>query len=509
MPLDHPLLEQFEPILKELHWAVFNAGIDALKEQGLLRHDRDLKDLIAASSSIRRRFFRGCHFGFDRAQRKAGDLVIKYELRRRELHNELKRYRKEKAKDEEQGCLDLLACLSARQVVLRRLVDSILQHVVHMEPWILRRTQTSDSIHRIDPVVLARTLRIAVERNRENRQCIHIVSDLTTAIQIGDLVKFCLDKKPPRWEIVELKEGRVNDALQAIIADETGDVSASEIAATEQTFGDKGVSQLQRMLRQRKREAEIENFRLRDRGIDPKTGETITLNPKEVTVIDYFETLRDACSSVKTKGESAFTVSKCLRVLVLSDVAYEKRGRWGVAHILYHLNNDRSQCALNSPDTVVSEMEAIAGMWDVVDLLEANLYSLWPSPVFMWPMPEPMVFDIVMGRLKLFAHLDFDVLFARAREKGIHMDWIAQRDERPVLRHSPPISRLRGRRGIRATMPTISTHVKMEYMQGFFGRIFLEFMSPDQLLSLIQDDIRRFEEKRREREAPESAPPEP
>lgn len=500
MQLEHSLLEPFEPILEDIHWDVFNACIDSLKEQGLLRRDRELQDVLTRSSAIRRRFFRGCHCGFDRAQRKIGGLVIKYELRCVELRRELKQHRREKAKNVKQKCLELLACLGSRQVVLRRLVDSILHHVVHMEPWILRRTQTSDSIHPIDPVVLERTLRIATDRNRENRQCIHIVSDLTTAIQIGDLVKYCLDVKPPRWEIIELKEGSVNDALQAVIANRAEGISASQLAKTEKNFGAKGASQLHRMLRQKKREAEIENFRLRDTGIDPKTGETISLNPKEVKVSDYFEALRDACSTAKAKGESAFTVSRCLRVLVLSDTRYEKRGRWGVAHVLYHLQQGREQCALNSRETVASEMEAITTMWGVVDLLDANLYSQWPQPVFMWPMPREMVFDIVMGRLKIFAQFDFDELFARARERGIELEWIEQRDEHPTMRHSPPISNLRKSRGIRATMPAISSHAKMELMQGFFLRIFLEFMSPDQLLNLIVDSIRSLERDRLTRE---------
>jgi len=56
---------------------------------------------------------------------------------------------------------------------------------------------------RIDPEVLKHTVEVATERNREDRMRFSIVADLTTPVQIGDLVEIDRSKEPRSWRVIE------------------------------------------------------------------------------------------------------------------------------------------------------------------------------------------------------------------------------------------------------------------------------------------------------------------
>ena len=500
MNLDHASLPSFEPILLDLHYYAFHAGIDALQERGLLRTDSELPSVLRNNPSAVRRFFRGCHYGFDLTQRKVGKLVIEYEVLAKDHRAKLKQARRDRNTSEIEAITDVLECLLGRQLILRRLIDSILWQMVSQEPWLLRRTQVFDSISPIDPVVLEKTLATAGQLNRENRKCIHIVSDLTTAVQIGDLVRLCVDSNPRRWEIIELKEGRINDALLGLIGENAVLKENLDLERIEESFGQKSVSQVRRMLRQKEREEAIENFRTTDKGIDPLTKEIIELSPESVEVVDYFDRLKRSCSVAKQSGASAFVVDGCLRVMVVSDNFYSVQGRNGIAHNFYHWRYKETTCKLSAIEERESEIEAIGKIWPFLDLMEANLRAQWPAPLFMWPMPKALIFDFAFGRLRAFAQLDFEQFFSLAAVHGIELSWLSQKETKGVVSRSQVIPGSPHSRGVLAKMPAVSKHGSMQLMIGSFARLFLELMTPRHLLKMTEDSLRRLENQAQSQE---------
>jgi len=77
MVLDHPGLDPFEPLLRKLHTLAFTGGIEALASRGLTMKD------IERDEAARRRFLRGCHQGYDRAQQQVAAALIEFEQARR------------------------------------------------------------------------------------------------------------------------------------------------------------------------------------------------------------------------------------------------------------------------------------------------------------------------------------------------------------------------------------------------------------------------------------------
>lgn len=505
MNLDHPSLAPFEPILLDLHHYAFHAGIDALQERGLLRVDSELPSVLRNNPSAVRRFFRGCHYGFDLTQRKVGKLVIEQEILARDHRLKLKQARRDRDATQITGIIEILQCISNRQLMLRRLIDSILWQMVSQEPWLLRRTLISESIAPVDPAVLERTLTTAGERNREDRRCIHIVSDLTTAVQIGDLIRLCIDSNPRRWEIIELKEGRVNDALLGLIGQDAGSAESIDVEKIEETLGPKGVSQVRRMLRQKEREKAIENFRTIDKGIDPLTKEIIELSPDPVEVVDYFDRLKRACPAAKQSEAAAFVVDGCLRVMVVTKSFYSAQGWNGIAHNFFHWSHKETACKLSVAEERDREIEAIGEIWPFLDLTTANLQAQWPAPLFMWPLPKALIFDLALGRLRAFAQLDFDGLFSLAAARGMELSWLTQKDTKGVVSRSQVIPGSPHSRGVLAKMPGVSKHGSMQLMSGSFARLFLEWMTPQHLLTLTEGSLRRIEEQAAVREDAEAS----
>lgn len=475
--------QEFEALVLKLDWQIFNFGIDELKKAEIIREDAELLPAINKSHSVMRRFVRGCHYGFEVAQRTISETVIQYECQIRLLLTELRQARRKGEIEAASNITTKVSELKHRQLILRRLADSILQHLVAKEPWILRRMQTSDDIHRIDPNTLATTQAIASKLNRADRTAFHVIADLTTAVQIGDLIKLSFDDKR-EWEIIELKEGKVNSMLKEII-DETTTPEPELITEIEAKLGDKAAIQAKRMLRQKSREDEIRNFRTKDRGVDPKAQVNVFLRPDIVIVDDYWSAIQEVCLRGRRTDIGATNLDNCLNLIAVSQQLKERLGHHGIAHSFLHINE--TECYLGNPDKVDAELRKIDEMSPILDLCSMNLEAMWPKPIFMWPIEKEYILDLIFGRLYLYAQLDFGRFFARAATKGIQLDWYQKQSE--IVR-SPKIPGSPNAHGLIASVPAHPEWSEQILFAGFIGRIFLEIMRPDQLLDMILDDFR-------------------
>jgi len=251
MELEHEDLERFEPILQGLMPLVFEAGIHALQKAGVLGDPRSLTKVIAGDRSAYRRFIRGCHYGWDLAQRKIALLLVEYSERVRDLTIEIKVDLRARNLEQAKKKRDVISCLEGRQLVLRRLADAILYHLIKMQHWVLRRTSMEYRIRPIDPVTLKKTVALCTELNREERLRFSLVSDLTTGVHVGDLVQGDFTVSPAEWRLIELKSGKMNCVLTQIIEKAGGELQPEHLENIRNQFGEKAVSQARRMLRQK------------------------------------------------------------------------------------------------------------------------------------------------------------------------------------------------------------------------------------------------------------------
>ena len=480
--LQHPDLNDFETILNTLFPLVFEGGIAALQTVGIIRKPDELMEAIETKSTFRR-FIRGCHYGWDEAQHRMSELVISYRQQAQKLGKALKEDRRARNRAEIEKKATVIAILDLRQLVLRRLADTILYHQIKFQDWILRRVMLEYRIREIDPVVLADAVSIATDLNRDERLDFHLVADLTTVMHVGDLIKVTFTSSPPSWSLIELKRGKMNVLLSDIIEKSGAVLTDEEIVKIHDQFGSKAVVQAKRMIRQQYRHRELMKVIETDEGIDIMHETRIKLQPELVEVDDYKEVVANLCERARTGGVAVTIVDDCLRLVALNEKTHEQQGKVGVAHVLYHLQFGVVNCTLAKGDP--EELKKARTIYPFFDLVQMNLHAMWPQPMFLWA-PQKVVLDLLFGRLTVFGQLDFAKLFERAHKQGVEMRWVREKEFGTEFRSTTGV--------IPGSPDAVAIAVRLAgkpdckelVLIGFLSRMFLEFMSPSHFLRLVK-----------------------
>ena len=105
-------------------------------------------------------------------------------------------------------------------------------------------------------------------------------------------------------------------------------------------------------------------------------------------------------------------------------------------------------------------------------------------------MSDTMHFDLLFGRVRVFAQLDYDKLFELAGSKGVEMTWATHRDLGKLRAIGKLIPGSPNAPGVNATL-IADRNAHEILLIGFFSRVLLEFMSPSQLLSLVIKGLER------------------
>jgi hypothetical protein len=77
----------------------------------------------------------------------------------------------------------------------------------------------------------------------------------------------------------------------------------------------------------------------------------------------------------------------------------------------------------------------------------------------------------------------------------MELSWLSQKDTKGVVSRSQVIPGSPHSRGVLAKMPGVSKHGSLQLMSGSFARLFLEWMTPQHLLTLTEGSLRRIEEQ--------------
>jgi hypothetical protein len=477
-PLDHPDLEDFRPILMSILIPAFTGGIDALAQIGLKM------DAIRHSSSARNRFIRGCHYGYDKAQTRIGRAAIELEKRIREtdLTRVLRRTRDPALK----RTLWMLQVCRSRQLVLRRVLDTILYSMVAPDHWVLKRFIHEEGIRPIDPSVVARTLETAASLNRGDRHKFHLVTDLTTGVHVGDLIVVNFPFRGSKlWRIVELKEGRMNELLAGVLGGSSEQPVDVILEQVRETLGAHATEQARRIVRQQRRLDEVHKIITTDRGLDWNLATEVRMMPDRVELTSYVEAVSRVVERAHTSGVGTASVDRCLYLVGFG--AQVRRVPGDVQHALLHVKEPGLACAMQAGEEARIGVE-LAAMKSIlpVDLVYQNLRSQWGVPLFAL-FPVDRIADMATGRIKLYAFFDLDAFFQLALTRGIKLRWMSERE---VKKRSPMgkfAQRFPGKPDTWGIAVESDAGGKYDAFltTGFFARIFNEHASPRDLLDMI------------------------
>jgi putative transposase len=337
----------------------------------------------------------------------------------------------------------------------------------------------------IDPVVLQRIIDYASRLNAESRYFFALVSDLTTIIDVGDLLR--IDRNPgggSKWTLIEVKEGRANAVISEIIQDPKT-AEDEQMRQVRGQFGEHGVRQARRMIRQQLRLQEVDKILTKDTGIDLVTKREIFLSREVFQAEDYVRALHHVIKAARQKGIGLSAVDSCLRIAAIrADELGRNTTITGVAHLFYHWDNPAAACALPDKKGFIAEVET-ASSRPFVDLLAHSMIVRWSYPAFIWMLEPEELFDVVMGRVMIFAQFDIQEFVGRIGALGFKTSWVTGKQSADMKPFRGPIPGSPNAWALRVE----AGDLRMDYLVGFFGRLFTELMTPGDLLRLVRAAI--------------------
>lgn len=402
--LDHPGLPPFEPQLKAFLDCAFDGGVRSLQAAGYKLGD----DLV--NDHARECFAGGLFSACAQTQSEVGALFIALEEKRQELAQLVKQLRSHPAPQLPDTETQLEA-IGNRQLILRRLMDGILWVLFSHLPT-LRHLAIKKDVSQPDPHELRKLLSIASELNRSGKREIHLVSDLTSMAQLGDLIRIRWDEEGLYIRLHEIKSGPMNNAIGDLIDGAGGVLSETDLAAIETRFGPHAKSQALRMVRQRRRFKEFEacvqgDISPRQRGGADPVVEALA-GVKAPRVGTYLLKLPDLVADAKARGIGVHGVDGCLWLVALTEEGLgEIGGAANLPHVLFHLKHPKVKCERE-------EIPALNKESPLVNLAVHNMkYVMSRSPLIWYP--KDLVLDVVMDRVRVYAQFDLEAFFKLAK----------------------------------------------------------------------------------------------
>lgn len=482
--LDHPYLEQFEPTLRRLFRAAHTTGKHALEATG-----RSMQEIVS-DKELGRRFLKACHKGYDDAQRKTADEVIRLTNDIANAKAQIVELRKRSdAKSEIRQIIGAIRTMELRILVLRRLMDSIAFTLFQERTWITRRFVIHDETNPIDAEAIRKALRVANSQNNLSRYTFTLVSDLTTYIQVGDLIR--LDCRDPsrKWKIIELKEGKVNELISGLLDEKEHSLNDEDLSELRNRIGKHAPKQALRMLKQKERQDNIEKIVLTDQGMSTKAGIPLRLPHAELIHETYDKALYDCITQAKSGGFGGCVVDDCLMVLALSKEEFHNP-EFVARHNAYHTLNPAARCEFETSDEMMlrKEIERIQSIPFAVNLVRSNLYAGSSRPIFAYPLEEDLLMDLLFGRICVLLVLNLESFLKLYSREGFKTGFSSKSEAAEMKRQF-------GNEAITYENRLIwiedQQGRKVNLFGGTFSRIFHDLTRPSELVRLQKEEVFR------------------
>lgn len=276
-----------------------------------------------------------------------------------------------------------------------------------------------------------------------------LISDLTTFVQVGDLLTM---GSLGGLTIAEVKEGHKNHEIMEFMEF----FAESRCPRSFQYFalqhGDSGVKQLQRMSRQAGRMGHLIEVMTEGRSIDPDTNQKIYIPEKAVYMPTWDCELNAILEASSSKGWALNVIDDCLFI-----ASYTKETMQGKGNGLFNLWFDEFGGTANCPR---------------VRLLDAMSHPL-ALPIFNRDISDEQKFDILFGRKNVCIGLNVGAFLKKLEEVGFKVRTASNKEASKLDQQGFPPFRQNGK-----AIYIGNEQQEMALMDGVFLRILFHSQSP-------------------------------
>lgn len=399
-------------------------------------------------------FMTQVHQGFFAAQDRIIYLLKKILQEQKRLKVSLADARRQHNKELSQEFLDLLNQVKFQEHVLRKVMDGIAWQIFHYDLSTLRRLYCGQEPIDITNSNLNSEIRFIKQYVQDNPDGFVLISDLTSFVQVGDVVAI---SKKDGGKIIELKEGEVNSKIFDLIEE------AIEInCPTYLGFRLKGenehfIKHFTRAIKQLDKSNQVTKTISTGSGTDLLTGQEIRIIQDEIELDTYSDIMKKLSEDCHKKGYAISVVEGCLLIGIYDTPKFPS---WAF-------------------DAWADKLNIKMPIYD----MRMSFYDPLSYPVFLHPFSDTFIMKVVTGEKVIKMTLDIERWFESLKEAGCTIRWMSKKETARVnskLKGSNKMFDIDGR-GVAIEKDGIELQVG----QGIFSRMFTNFNTPSSIKKLL------------------------
>lgn len=412
-------------------------------------------DILMTDSDKRDDFTMQVHKGFFLAQKNAIYLLQKILREQKQLKMDLKQARRDRDKDKKSVIDDLIKKVKYQERVVRKAMDSIAWQLFGYDLTVMRRLYCGKELIDITDSNLDSELYYIDNYVKENPDGFVLISDLTSFIQIGDVVTFAPKKG---LQIVELKEGRTNLEMFQIIDNVIKTNCPRYLKNELEKMDKKKEEQFFRDIKQINKGIKTLQTINEGKGIDFLTGLEVKIDKDEIQLGTFGDTVNELLKECSKKGYAISVIEGCLLIGV-----YETDKFPSVAFDVW--------------------AKGLGITMPIVDLRH-SVFDPLGYPVFLQPFKDDYILDIIQGKKVIKMTIDINAWMKTFENDGIKWRWLSKKETARIN------SKFNGKNGIfsleeKGIQIENGNGVTQYIGEGVFSRVFTGFNTPSSIKKLL------------------------
>ena len=239
---------------------------------------------------------------------------------------------------------------------------------------------------------------------KEKPNSIPLISDLTSFVQVGDILQFDPSKG---LSIIEVKEGETNKRISDFIHFYSESSCQRALYYFAEQEGKSGTKQLGRMLRQAARMSHFAEIKLRGFSIDPDNKQRVII-PEEYILTDSWDAeLNDTIEKANTNGWAINIIDNCLFI-----GCYAEQHMRAGGHIIFNGWFEKCGGSNQCPRSRLID----------------SMFIPLAMPLFLLHIPPESIFDFLFGRMQLCMGISVEKLMSECVNQGLSVKMATKKE---------------------------------------------------------------------------------
>jgi hypothetical protein len=400
---------------------------------------------------------------FAEAQKLMVEELKSITAKKRDLSTQIKAARKGRDKLQAARFVQAIEQEKYKETIIRKLADSIAWQLIEGRGDYVQWLYSSEEPPSIDTSNIESVSDEVDKLNELDPLSFSLISDLTSFVQIGDILR---RDTSGIIKIIEVKEGEENIKAIRIAENELrGDQDESSLAGLRSIYGRHLADQARRVQRQMNKGNKVSEILNTGAGEDPKTGSRVIVQEPRRMPAAYKGELAEQLLRLDTRPWAYTVIEDCLMVGCYQGLMKKAGGTLliSLARQLFQGNNVpiNFRKGLNSP---VCE------------------------PIFLKPLREDDIFDIIFDRTRVFMVLSLDWIIQAFRKQGAEVKWLSRKETNRLIhrsRYEQPFA-FKGR-----AISVENDEWSLILTGGSLRRIFFDNFLPSSVVSMLLDSLNR------------------